>query len=77
MFEYDQDIVQSLLRDNDKFKSLYQRHDELKTLVRDAEQGSSPMDDAALGTMKKEKLLAKDKMAAIIEEYRRTAETHH
>ena len=30
-----------------------------------------PLDDVSLGTMKKEKLLAKDKMALMIEQYRR------
>ena len=77
MFEFDQEIVKSLLRDNEDFKSLYVRHDELKELVHEAEQGASPMDDAALGTMKKEKLLTKDKMAAIIEDYRKAREVHH
>ena len=77
MFEYDQQIVESLLQDNDVFKSLYERHEELKTLVHDAELGTSPMDDMTLGTMKKEKLLAKDKMAAIIEEYRKAKAVHH
>ena len=46
------------------------RHD-LKEKVSSAELGVLPMDDISLGTMKKEKLLAKDKMAAMIERYRR------
>ena len=33
--------------------------------------GVLPLDGASLGTMKKEKLLAKDKMAVMIEQYRR------
>jgi len=71
MFEYDQEIVQSLLSDNDNFKELYRKHGDLKQKVRDAEIGVLPLDDMTLGTMKREKLLAKDKMAAIIEGYRR------
>ena len=71
MFEYDQEIVQILLKDNEQFQTLYKEHNELKTKVRDAETGVLPLDDFSLGTMKKEKLLAKDKMAAMIEEYRR------
>ena len=71
MFEYDQEIVETLLKDNEQFQALYREYDELKTKVRDAEAGVLPFDDFSLGTMKKEKLLAKDKMAALIEQYRR------
>ena len=72
MFEYDQDIVEILLGDNERFQALYKQHNELKAKVRDAETGVLPLDDVSLGTMKKEKLLAKDKMAAMIEQYRRS-----
>jgi len=71
MFEYDQDIFQSLLTDNENFQQLYKMHTELKEKVRDAELGVLPLDDYTLGTMKKEKLLAKDRMAAMIEGFRR------
>lgn len=71
MFEYDQAIVDTLLTDNQRFQELYKQHHELKEKVKNAELGVLPMDDATLGTMKREKLLAKDKMAAMIEEYRR------
>ena len=71
MFEYDQDIVEVLLNDNTQFQALYREHNTLKEKVRDAEFGVLPLDALSLGTMKKEKLLAKDKMAAIIEQYRR------
>ena len=71
MFEYDQDIVEVLLNDNERFQALFKEHNSLKERVRDAELGVLPLDDVSLGTMKKEKLLAKDKMAAMIEQYRR------
>ena len=61
MFEYDQEIVQQLLTGNQNFQELYKQHTELKEKVRDAELGVIPLDDQALGTMKKKKLLAKDK----------------
>jgi uncharacterized protein len=70
MFEYDQEIVQVLLRDNEHFQDLYKTHSDLKERVRQAEIGVAPVDDFTLGTLKKEKLLAKDKMAAMIEHYR-------
>ena len=75
MFEYDQDIVQHLLNDNQNFQDLYKKHADLKDKVRSAELGVLPVDDLTLGAMKKEKLLAKDKMASIIEAYRR--HQHH
>ncbi len=71
MFEYDQAIVQALLDDSDTFKSLYKKHHDLKEKVRNAELGVLPLDDLTLVSMKKEKLLAKDKMAAMIDDYRR------
>ena len=71
MFEYDQDIVEILLNENEQFQALYKEHNALKEKVRDAEFGVLPIDAFSLGTMKKEKLLAKDKMAAMIEQYRR------
>ena len=71
MFEYDQKIVEVLLSDNEQFQALYKEHNALKEKVRDAEIGVLPLDALSLGTMKKEKLLAKDKMAAMIEQYRR------
>ncbi len=71
MFEYDQAIVDTLLHDNQRFQQLYNKHHELKEKVKDAELGVLAMDGTTLGTMKREKLIAKDKMAAMIEEYRR------
>lgn len=71
MFEYDQDIVDFLLVENDNFKRMYEKHGELKQRVRDANVGAEPLDDFTLENMKKEKLLLKDRMAALIEEYRR------
>ncbi|HEX9584024.1 MAG TPA: YdcH family protein [Gammaproteobacteria bacterium] len=61
----------TLLNDNEDFQLLYKQHNDLKEKVRSAELGVLPLDDATLGTMKKEKLLTKDKMAAMIEQYRR------
>lgn len=71
MFEYDQDIVDSLLAESVDFKRLYEKHSELKQRVRDANNGAIPVDDMMLENMKKEKLLLKDRMAHMIESYRR------
>ena len=71
MFEYDQQVVDALLTENADFKRLYEKHVELKQRVHDANTGAEPVDDYALENMKKEKLLLKDRMAAMIQDYRR------
>ena len=70
MFENDQEIVQQLLTANQNFKHLHEKHTQLKEKVHDAEIGVHPVDDLTLGELKKEKLLAKDRMAVIIESSR-------
>ncbi len=70
MFEYDQSIVDQLLEGDEDFKELFQKHRELKERVKDAELGVNPMNDLALTKVKKAKLLAKDQMAGMIEEFR-------
>jgi uncharacterized protein YdcH (DUF465 family) len=71
MFEYDQEIVQILLKENLVFKTMHDKHGAFKRQVTDAEHGIHPMDDFALERLKKEKLLLKDKMADMIEAYRK------
>ena len=71
MFEYEQEIVEKLRITDGQFERLYSEHAELKRQVKDAELGVNPVDDYTLGTMKKKKLLAKDRMAAMIEKYKR------
>jgi uncharacterized protein len=70
MFEYDQHIVNSLLSENNDFKRLYDKYDMLKQRVKEANAGVVPMDDFSLENIKKEKLLLKDRMAHMIEDYR-------
>ena len=75
MFEFDQEIVDSLLSEDNDFKRLYEKHGQLKQKVRDANLGTDPMDDFALENLKKEKLLIKDRLAVIIENYRQAHAT--
>lgn len=72
MFEYESEIVESLLSENEDFKRLFDKHDRLKRRVMEAHSGIEPMDDLSLENIKKEKLLLKDRMAVIIENYRRS-----
>ncbi len=71
MFEFERDIVKALVDDNKQFEELYNKHHVLKEQVRDAELGVLPLNDAALGNMKKQKLLTKDRMAVMIADYKR------
>ena len=71
MFEHDQQIVNSLLTENTDFKRLYEKHDAIKQKVNEANNGALPLDDYSLENLKKEKLLLKDRMAHMIEDYRR------
>lgn len=70
MFEYEQDIVECLLNEDEDFKRLYEKHSELKQKVKEANIGTRPLDDFSLEDLKKQKLLLKDQMAAKIATYR-------
>ena len=72
MSEGDAQIVESLLISDDGFRRLHEQHQALKRQVHDAAEGDVSVDDLTLGEIKKRKLMAKDQMAAMIEEYRRT-----
>ena len=71
MFEYDIEIVKSLLTENKDFERLYNKHLQLKQKVDDVNTGAEALDDLSLERLKKEKLLIKDRMAVLIEDYRR------
>ncbi len=71
MFEYDNEIVESLLSENRDFERLYNKHVELKQRVEQANAGNEAMDELSLEQLKKEKLLVKDRLATLIEGYRR------
>lgn len=71
MFEYDEEIVEALLKERVDFKRLYDKYINLKQDVDSANVGDSPIEDMELERMKKEKLFLKDQMAKIIEDYRK------
>ncbi len=70
MFEFDQDAVDALLVDSAKFRRLYDKWSTLKSQVEDINARAVAMDHLALEHLKKEKLQCKDRMAAMIKEYR-------
>ncbi|MGC1546946.1 MAG: YdcH family protein [Rhodanobacter sp.] len=66
MFENQQrEEVEALKRADANFRRLYQKHQKLDSKVHDAVTGSLPIDDVTLGTMKREKLHAKDELQRI------------
>ena len=71
MFEFDEEIVEALLKESVDFKRLYDKHMDLNRDVDSANTGDTPIEDMELEGMKKEKLYLKDQMAQIIENYRR------
>ena len=71
MFENDSEIVASLKSENRNFERLYNKHHELKQKVDDAHAGDESLDDLSLEQLKKEKLLIKDRLATLIEDYRK------
>jgi uncharacterized protein YdcH (DUF465 family) len=71
MFEFDEEIVEALLKESVDFKRLHDKHLGLNRDVDSANTGDTPIEDMELEGMKKEKLYLKDQMAQIIENYRR------
>ncbi|MBT8446505.1 MAG: DUF465 domain-containing protein [Gammaproteobacteria bacterium] len=69
MFEDEKEAVEALRVRNDTFRRLYEKYATLKSRVRDANLGAVAMDDATLENLKKEKLLLKDRMAAMIRDF--------
>jgi uncharacterized protein YdcH (DUF465 family) len=71
MFEdQSETAVAALLESDQEFRKLFRRHQELDKKVLDAELGTLPLDDVTLVKMKKEKLLAKDRLMRMLEQSR-------
>ncbi|MBL1143244.1 MAG: YdcH family protein [Proteobacteria bacterium] len=70
MFENDQEIVNSLLNNNNNFKRLYDKHTKIKNTVKEANEGNVAIEQLSLEELKKTKLELKDRMSFIIESYR-------
>jgi len=67
MFEHRQHQMEIMMKENPEFLRIFNRHQELDKRVTDAEFGTAPMDDLALVKLKKEKLLAKDQLARMMD----------
>ena len=56
-----------LLKESEDFRRIFNRHQQLDKRVSEAELGTAPMEDLALNQLKKEKLLAKDRLAYLMD----------
>ena len=66
MFEgQSQAELDAIIKTNPELKSLYQRHKDLDKQVLDAELGVLAIDDLTLSKMKREKLMAKDRLTTL------------
>ena len=70
MFEFEKKIVDNLLKENDDFRRMYNKHDQLNRKVDNANHRAVSLDEFSLETLKKKKLLLKDRMAALIDSHR-------
>ncbi len=69
MFEgQPQTEIDELIKSDPEFKQLYQRHKTLDKKCMDAELGVLPIDDVTLAQMKREKLVAKQKLLRLYEQ---------
>ena len=67
MFEHRQDVMERLMKESEDFRRIFNRHQQLDKRVSEAELGTAPMEDLALNQLKKEKLLAKDRLAYLMD----------
>ena len=68
--EFEKEIVDNLLKENDDFRRMYNKHDQLNRKVDNANHRAVSIDEFSLETLKKKKLLLKDRMAALIDSHR-------
>ncbi len=67
MFEHRQQVMEKLMKESEDFRRIFNRHQQLDKRVSEAELGTAPLEDLALNQLKKEKLLAKDRLAYLMD----------
>ena len=68
MFENHREQMEVLLKENENFRRLYNHHQQLEKRVMAAENGTAPMEDAALNQLKREKLKTKDNLSRLMDQ---------
>ncbi|SAK45160.1 hypothetical protein AWB79_00946 [Caballeronia hypogeia] len=66
MFPEYRDLISRLKSEDAHFARLFERHNELDHEVHNMETGVTPADAFAIESLKKEKLLLKDKLYAVL-----------
>ncbi len=71
----EEDIVETLKKENKEFRRIYQEHRELDSQLLQFNKKSylTPEEEAEMHRIKKEKLYKKDKIAELLREYKK----HH
>ena len=67
MFEFERVAVEELLTNDDQFRQLFDKHRDLNTQIDEVNAGKAAMDHSELGVLKKEKLMLRDRMQAMIQ----------
>ncbi|MBF0505327.1 MAG: DUF465 domain-containing protein [Nitrospirae bacterium] len=69
----DDEIIETLKRDNEEFRKLYQEHRELDGMLSELDKKHylTPEEEFQVQRMKKEKLSKKDKIAELIKHFKR------
>ncbi len=70
LHEY-RDIITKMKQENAHFAKIFEKHNELDEKITDIEQGREHMEEFALESLKKEKLMLKDKAYNMILEYKK------
>jgi len=73
MFENHREPMEALLKENEEFRRLYNHHQQLEKRVIAAENGTAPMEDLALNSLKKEKLKTKDTLTRMMDQHEAAA----
>jgi uncharacterized protein YdcH (DUF465 family) len=66
MFPEFRDLISTLKTEDAHFDRLFQRHNELDQQIKNMENGPLPADGRSVETLKKEKLLLKDKIYVVL-----------
>lgn len=66
MFPEFRDLISRLKTEDAHFSRLFERHNDLDHQISNMEAGVTPSDNAAIETLKKEKLQLKDQLHAVL-----------
>ncbi|WP_250516758.1 YdcH family protein [Caballeronia sp. INDeC2] len=73
MFPEYRDLISTLKAEDAHFARLFERHNELDHRINNMETGVTPADTFTIEALKKEKLLLKDKLYAVLRKAREAA----